>query len=244
MPRYKLWIEYEGTEYCGWQSQPDQPTVQDEVEKAFRQIFQNEIHVYGQGRTDSGVHALGQTAHVDLSKDLVLERAQYSLNGVLPNDIAVWHMEEAADDFHARFDAVARQYCYRITQRPRPIIRRTTEKILQDIDEQLLDRCAKWVEGEHDFESFTKTTEEQPSARCTVEKSEWSRNVDGLLVYRIRANRFVRHLVRRLVGTMLRVASHRMEPDEFQRLLHNPDPKEGGFSAPPKGLILEKVLYE
>ncbi len=244
MPRYKLWIEYEGTAYCGWQSQPDQPTVQDEVEKAFRQIFQEKISVYGQGRTDSGVHALGQTAHVDLPENLDLDKAQYSLNGVLPDDIAVWQMEEAADDFHARFDATARQYCYRITQRPHPLYRRTTEKILQEIDRQLLDRCAEWVEGEHDFESFTKTSDEQPSARCTIELSAWEQNAEDLLIYRIRANRFVRHLVRRLVGTMLRVATHRMEANEFQRLLHNPDPKEGGYSAPPKGLILEKVWYE
>ncbi len=243
MPRYKLWVEYEGTNYHGWQIQPDQPTIQGELEKAFQQISREEVRVHGQGRTDQGVHAFEQIAHVDLKEEVDIPRFQYGINGVLPADIAVWRMEVSADDFHARFDATARQYAYFYTRRYHPLYRRTTEKVLQDVDINLLNQCAEWVAGRHDFESFTKTSDEQPSAVCDVALSEW-KEVEEFLVYRIRANRFVRHLVRRLVGTMMRVATGRREVGEFKQMLEQPDPGEGGYTASPKGLILEKVNYD
>jgi tRNA pseudouridine38-40 synthase len=244
MSRYKISIEFEGTNYHGWQTQPHGGTVQDELEEAFGQILQREVDIYGQGRTDQGVHAEGQIAHLDIPETFDLQRLQYGVNGVLPDDIAVWRMEEVGDDFHARFGAVSRQYRYQVVRRARPLHRHTTHKILKTLDLDALRECARWIEGEHDFESFTKTSDEQPSAVCEVEHSEWKEAEGGFLIYRIRANRFVRYLVRRLVGTMLQVGKGRMGRDEFKGKLEVPDPDTGGFSAPSKGLILEKVKYK
>ena len=156
MPRYKIWIEYEGTQYCGWQKQPEDPTVQAEIEAALERILREEIEVYGQGRTDSGVHAEGQVAHFDTSSSVDRQRVQYSLNGVLPRDIAVWKMEEVSDAFHARFDATARQYRYQVTIRPRPLWRHTANLVRKPLDRSLLDRCAEWIKGEHDFVNFAR----------------------------------------------------------------------------------------
>lgn len=243
MPRYKIRIEFEGTNYHGWQTQPHGGTIQDELEEAFAQILRTEIRIHGQGRTDRGVHAEAQVAHLDIEDPPALDRFQYGVNGILPDDIAVWDIEEADPEFHARFDAESRQYRYQIVRRPRPLYRRTALRIRDQLDLEALQRCARYIKGEHDFESFTKTSEEQPSAVCRVQHSRWEERGGGFLIYRIRANRFVRHLVRRLVGTMLKVGRGKMKRDEFEEMVDHPDPEIGGYSAPSLGLILEKVKY-
>lgn len=242
MPRYKLLIEYEGTRYSGWQKQPNATTVEDEIEKVLAQILRQPVDIIGQGRTDAGVHAEGQVAHFDFPRELDVHRLQFALLGVLPKDIAVWKVEEVDGAFHARFDATERQYRYQFVTRPSPLYYRQAEMVLNELDVDSMQKCAAIILGKHDFESFTYSGDEQPNAICEVLHSEYQFD-DPLIIYRIRANRFVRHMVRRLVGTMLQVGQGKRSVSDFETQLHNPSKTEGGHGASAKGLILEKVEY-
>lgn len=242
MPRYKLLIEYDGTDYSGWQKQPNAITIEEEIEKALSQILQMSVDIIGQGRTDAGVHAEGQVAHFDFPEALDSHQLLFGLLGVLPKDIAVWHMEEVSPDFHARFDATARQYRYQIVTRPSPLWGRQAEMILGDLNRDAMQECAEMLKGLHNFESFTYSSEEQPATDCEVLLSEFDFG-EPLIGYRIRANRFVRHMVRRLVGTMIQVGKGKRSVADFKDYLHKPSKNKSGHGASPKGLILEKVTY-
>ena len=242
MPRYKLLIEYDGTNYNGWQAQPKGKTVEDEIEKALSRILRKPIDVVGQGRTDSGVHAEGQVAHFDYDENLNKEELLFALLGVLPGDIAAWDLEEVSGDFHARFDARARAYRFQIVTRPSPLLRPYSEMILEGLDLDRMMDCAGLIMGTHDFESFTKSGEEQPETECTIIESEFEVN-RHLVTYRVKANRFLRHMVRRLVGSMYQVGRGKWSPGRFDELLTNPSRKHSGHGAAARGLILEKVEY-
>lgn len=242
MPRYKLYIEYDGSSYSGWQKQPNGSTVEEEIEKALSQRFQQPLDIIGQGRTDAGVHARGQVAHVDLP---VAEKPEHLLNaflGLLPRDIAVWKIENVAEDFHARFDAKSRSYQYRIVTRPSPLSERFAERVFEPLDWEAMKQCANLLLGTHSFESFTYSSPEQPSTECTISASEFEFDFP-LITYHITANRFVRHMVRRLIGTMLQVAKGKRTISYFADLLHAPDSNKNGHGAPAKGLILQSVEY-
>ncbi len=242
MQRCKLTIRYDGTHYSGWQSQPDQPTVQEEINTALSRIFGLEITVAGQGRTDAGVHALGQTAHVDLPEKLPDLNITKALNSLLPEDIAVVKCEKVNVNFHSRFDAVSRQYCYRITTMRNPVIRNHTWLIERDIDRELLNSCADLIEGTHDFVNFSKTDHEYGTTICTIEQASWIFD-EEIITFTIRGNRFLRHLVRRLVGTMIKVSDGKRQLSGFEAMIRAPEMKIKGHSAPAGGLILEKVFY-
>lgn len=242
MPRYKLLIEYDGTSFNGWQRQPEGRTVEGEIEAALQQILGHPADVIGQGRTDSGVHAEGQTAHFDFSEQLDRDRLLFALLGVLPRDISVWDIKEVCEDFHARFDAKSRRYRYQVTTRRAPLIDHMAEMILEDLDLRAMEACAELIKGTHSFESFTRTDNENPNAECEVLHSEVKTD-EHLITYYIAANRFVRHMVRRLAGTMIKVGQGKMTLDEFADLLHKPDKNKSGHGASAKGLILEKVEY-
>ncbi|NGP88578.1 tRNA pseudouridine(38-40) synthase TruA [Fodinibius halophilus] len=243
MPRYKIFIEFDGSRYNGWQKQPNGDTVEERIEAALARILRQPVDIIGQGRTDSGVHAEGQVAHFDFPESLDKDRLLYALLGVLPHDIAVWDMEEVAPDFHARFYALARQYRYQIARRPKPLLRSTSEMVLDDLDISAMKACADKVMGTHNFDSFTKPDNENPDSTCEVVQSEFVLAND-LLTYRIEANRFVRHLVRRLVGTMIQVGKGKRTVDHFFDLIDNPSKSKNGHGAAAKGLILEKVKYK
>ena len=242
MTRYKLYIEYEGTHYSGWQIQPNATTVEETLERALSRILQEDIGVIGQGRTDSGVHAEAQIAHCDIEQEIDINKLLYALLGVLPRDISVWDMEEVAGDFHARFDGKTRQYRYQIVTRPSPLLYHQAELLRYDLNEQAMQECAQMIGGEHDFECFSKSDKDQPNAVCTVEHSEFHRK-GPMITYRIRANRFVRHMVRRLLGTMLQVGKGERTVEHFANLLHEPHETKTSHGASAKGLILEKVEY-
>lgn len=242
MSRYKILIEYDGTRYSGWQIQPNANTVEEELENAFSRILQEDIDIIGQGRTDSGVHAEAQVAHCDINQEIDSGNLLYALLGVLPRDISVWQMEKVSDDFHARFDAKSRQYRYQIVTRPSPILYRFAALERYDLNINAMRACAEMITGTHDFESFSKSDKDQPDAICTVDFSELTRN-DHLIMYRIRANRFVRHMVRRLVGTMIQVGKCDRSVGFFRDLLLEPDEEKTSHGASAKGLILEEVEY-
>lgn len=243
MPRYKILIEYDGTNYSGWQKQPNSNTIEEEIENALAQILRQPVDIIGQGRTDSGVHAEGQVAHFDFPEALDRHRLLYALLGVLPHDIAVWEMNEVDPDFHARFDAISRQYRYQIALRPTPLLRSTAEMVLDKLDLDAMKKCAEKIKGTHNFESFAKTDEEDTETDSDVTRSEFTHE-SPLIIYHIEAIRFVRHMVRRLVGTMIQVGQGKRTVEEFVNMLENPSVEKNGHGAAAKGLILEKVVYE
>lgn len=243
MPRYKLSIEFDGTRYSGWQKQPNSNTVEEEVEAALSQILTQPVDVIGQGRTDSGVHAEGQVAHFDFPDELDPHKIKYALLGVLPHDIAVWDMQQVADDFHARFDATARRYRYQVVRRPAPLLRSVSEMVLDELNLDAMHRCAQKVQGTHNFDSFTKPDNQNPDSVCEVLHSSFTED-RYQLCYHIEANRFVRHMVRRLVGTMIEVGRGKRTVEEFEDMIDHPSKKKNGFGAAAQGLILEKVSYK
>lgn len=243
MPRYKISIEFEGTRYSGWQKQPNAITVEEEIENALSQVLRQPIDVIGQGRTDSGVHAEEQVAHFDFPEQIDHDQLLYALLGVLPHDIAVWDSQNVKDDFHARFDAVSRRYRYQIVHRPAPLWRSTSEMVLDDLDMEAMHFCAKKIAGTHNFDSFTKPDNENPNSVCEVTNSGFSKN-DPLIFYHIEANRFIRHMVRRLVGTMIEVGQGKRTHEEFVDMIDQPSKQKNGHGASAKGLILEKVNYK
>ena len=242
MPRYKILIEYNGTGYSGWQKQPNANTVEEEIERALSRILRKPVDIIGQGRTDAGVHAEGQVAHFDFPDELDKHRLLFGLLGVLPSDIAVWDLEEVDPEFHARFHGKARQYRYQVIRRPSPLWNNFAEMILGDLDQQAMQECAEMITGTHNFESFTHSSDEQPRTDCEILLSHFEFG-DPVITYRIKANRFLRHMVRRLVGTMLQAGQGKMSVKEFADLLHKPSKNKNGHGASAKGLILEKVEY-
>jgi tRNA pseudouridine38-40 synthase len=242
MPRYKLFIEYDGTAYCGWQKQPNAGTVEEELEKAFAQILREPTDLIGQGRTDSGVHAEAQVAHFDSGQSISRDDFLYALLGVLPRNIAVWDLQQVPEDFHARFDAKSRQYRYQMVTRPSPLADRFAKRFRNDLNLDVMNKCAEMAVGAHDFRNFCKISGQQKSTICEVEYSAFQ-SKNHHLDYRIRANRFVHHMVRRLVGTMLHVGQGKISLDQFREMLENPGSEHPAHGIAAKGLFLEEVRY-
>lgn len=242
MPRYKLTIEYNGTNFSGWQIQPEKKTVEGTIEQALTRILRTKIDVVGQGRTDAGVHALGQTAHVDLPQEVDIHRLLHALNQLLGDAILIHHMELVSPDFHARFDAIAREYEYRVLGYNAPLLNR--QAWWPGFTPDLEDLCAvaPLFLGKHDFAGFSKKNPDNYTTLCEVYISEWKQE-GPILVYRIRANRFLRNMVRRIVGTMVEAARGKRSTAQVQQMLEQPDKKVPTYTAPAKGLILKEVVY-
>jgi tRNA pseudouridine38-40 synthase len=244
MPRYKLTFEFDGTDFSGWQIQPDARTVEKVVEDAFSQLFNTKIDIAGQGRTDAGVHAEGQTAHADLPDTLTPGKILHAMKGLLPGDVSLVSIEAVHNDFHARFDAISRQYCYRVIRRKSPLNRHYTWYVYDDPDIALLDRCAGEIVGEHNFVNFCIPPEdEHMTTICNITESRWKEHGDELR-FIITGDRFLRHMVRRLTGAMIQVATGRESFEGFQELLSGRETSSKAFSAPSSGLTLKKVSYK
>ena len=237
-----LTLAFDGTDFSGWQKQKEGRTVQGELEKALSTLMVEKIEVMGQGRTDSGVHAYGQTAHTDLPKATTERKLLHALRGLLSDDIAVYKAEKVAPQFHARFDAISRAYRYQISLNPNPVLRRSVWNIQDKPEIEFLKICAGKVKGEHDFINFCKPEKEQLSTLCTISISEWVIEGD-VLYYHIEANRFLRHMVRRLVGSMVHVATGRSTMADFDELLTGVKVNKKAFTAPSQGLILDRISY-
>lgn len=249
--RFKLTLEYDGGSFYGWQRQPGVRTVQGELERALATFYQRSISVHGQGRTDRGVHAAGQVAHADLPDNPPAARLVDACRSLLPSDIGLLDIREMSGEFHARFDAVARIYEYRLVTRRSPLNRRYAWQFPYPLDRELLQSCAESLTGDHDFVNFAKLVPGHTAqTRCSVTESEWKfsdhYNTGPIQVwtYRIRANRFLRHMVRRLVGTMVGIASGRLEREELVRLLQAGAAGAKGHAAPAAGLVLLGVVYD
>lgn len=241
MPRYFLELSYKGEGYSGFQVQQNAVTIQSEVEKALAVFFREPIALTGSSRTDAGVHALQNYFHFDLSMEFPQE-AIYNLNAILSRGIVVKSVREVSADAHCRFHASSRCYQYYIYQSKNPFLDDRAWYLPYTVNKELLDECAALVKANHDFLAFSKRNTQVKTFQCQISESSWQ--VEGdCLVYRVEANRFLRGMVRGLVGTMVRVARGGMELGQFEALLKCGEPSSADFSAPAKGLFLVRVSY-
>jgi tRNA pseudouridine38-40 synthase len=245
----RLDIEYDGSGFRGWARQPGLRTVQGVLETALEQILREEIRLTVAGRTDTGVHALGQVASFETSAPLPPDLAR-NLNGVTPEDVAMRRAEAVAAGFDARRDARSRSYLYRVatTRAAGPFERGRALWWPHRIDREALDACAAALVGSHDFTAFTPTQTDHVRFERNVLAASWrdepSPTGGEILAFRITADAFMRNMVRTLVGTMLEVTSTRRSVENFTGLLAGAPRSEGGDTAPPHGLYLESVAYD
>ncbi len=245
--RLKLILQYDGSAFHGWQIQREERTVQGELESALEQLTSTRRPVIGSGRTDRGVHATGQVAVASLPDTWQPEKLEKALSAVLPNDIWIKSIEHASPDFHPRYDAVKRTYLYHLglsAESASPFHRRWCWPFAKPIDTELLESAAGVIVGEHSFRAFAKSGQPERGDRCTVHEAVWEPWKELGLTLRITADRFLHHMVRYLVGTMVDVARGKRPLKELRLLLEEP---EGDFRtsppAPPTGLFLHHVTY-
>lgn len=238
-----LLIEYDGSNFAGWQIQPGVRTVQGELEASLKRITGHEIAVIGSGRTDAGVHATGMVAHIELPVSVDIPRFLLGINATTGHDVVVKAIRPTEQEFHARFDATSRSYRYTIVNDWCALRREHAWEVRKPLDPDRLTDCSRLLLGEHDFTSFSKSTEDVTHFRCTVQIAEWS--IHGTqFAFRIQANRFVRGMVRALVGAMIQCGLGILGVDEFRRLLEHPQELDRAkYLAPPQGLVLEHVGY-
>lgn len=243
MPSVRLDIEYDGSGFRGWARQPGQRTVQGELETALATVLREPVELTVAGRTDTGVHALGQVASFETAVEPP-EDLSRRLNGVGPSDIAITAARAVADGFNARHDAKARSYRYRLLARnaPSPFEQGKALWWPHKIDHEALQACATALEGTHDFTAFTPTQTDHVRFDRHIHAASWTREGD-ILNFQITADAFMRNMVRVLVGTQLEVASGRRTAENFTQLLEGAPRTAAGDTAPPHGLYLESVLY-
>jgi tRNA pseudouridine38-40 synthase len=245
--RFRFTLHYDGERFHGWQVQPDARTVQGELEQALGRLASRTVGVLGAGRTDTGVHATGQVASAILPGAWDAAGLERALNAILPEDIWVAAVDEVDLDFHARYDALARGYMYRVgtTSSARsPFRRRWCWPLGRALDRDLLDAAAARFPGKHSFRSFARSGQPERGHACTVLRSEWSDEGDAGIAYRVTANRFLHHMVRYLVGTMVDVARRRRPVDDIDALLEGRAGFETSPPAPAAGLFLIRVYYD
>lgn len=246
MARYFITLSYDGAAYCGWQRQPDAPTVQQALEKALSTLLRCSVEVVGAGRTDTGVNASKYVAHFDVEEPVEdCQQLVYKLNLVLPQDVAVQKVERVKDDAHARFDAVEREYTYYISQRKNPFRRYSAWQYYVPLDFNAMNLAAKVLLEWNDFTTFAKLNSNNKTNICRVVRAEWRRSDDDpdLWIFTIRADRFLRNMIRAIVGTLVDVGRGRYSVEDFERIVHSCDLSQSSAGAPAQGLFLSDVQY-
>lgn len=245
MPTIQLILEYDGTAYAGWQRQPDRPTIQESVEAAILGVTQTPVSVIGAGRTDAGVHALGQVASFRINRDMTPREWTRALNAHLPASIVVRSAALMPNTFHARHSAKGKLYEYRILNRPeRPAIARDyCWHIHQGLDEAAMNEAAHHLLGSHDFSSFQTQPTENEDPICHLRQLAVSRKGDRLRIQAY-ADRFLKQMVRSIVGTLVEVGLTKRPPDSLTTILETRNRSAAGKTAPPQGLFLIRVDYQ
>lgn len=243
MVRYFIELQYDGTSYFGWQRQPDATTVQGVIEDKLSMLLRVPTEIVGAGRTDTGVNASFYTAHFDSDKEIDCTQLSYKLNKVLPADIAIMRIYEVEPTLHARFDAKEREYTYFLTPHKSPFRRYSAWHFTADIDVSKMNEAAKKLLEYEDFTSFAKLNSNNKTNICHISHAEWIVESDGTLRFTIRANRFLRNMVRAIVGTLVDVGRGKYSVEEFEDIILSKDLSRCSAGAPACGLFLSGVKY-
>lgn len=242
--RYFITLSYDGANYHGWQVQPGADSVQARINDALSKLLGGGVECVGAGRTDAGVHASMMVAHFDTDRDLDCEQLAFRLNRIVPRDIAVQKVERVSDDLHARFSATSRTYNYYVYTRKNPYRRHYAVQLHFEPDYEAMNNAARVLLETDDFTSFSKVNNDQKTNICNVSRAEWVQ-VDGdLWRFEITANRFLRNMVRAVVGTLLEVGRGRMDKEEFCRVISQKDRCSAGESVPGNALFLVDIKYD
>lgn len=242
--RYFIELAYKGTNFHGWQIQPNANSVQETLEKALSLMLKSEVQLTGCGRTDTGVHAKYFVAHFNLSHELQQpERLAYKLNSYLAYDIVIFSITPVDPDLHARFSAVEREYEYHLMTVKDPFLTETTHYIHFIPDYKRMNRAAKLLLEHSDFTSFSKLHTDVKTNNCKILKAEWIKEGDDYWVFKIRADRFLRNMVRAIVGTLLEVGRNRLTEEGFNEVILSKNRSNAGMSVPGTGLFLSDVSY-
>lgn len=242
MLRYFITFSYDGTAYHGWQIQPHSISVQEQLQKALSTLLRQSIEVVGAGRTDTGVHARKMVAHFDFG-ELDCSQLVYKLNKMLPKDIAVYKVEQVSEDMHARFSAKSRTYHYFLHLSKDPFLRAYSWQMYGDLDFDLMNKAALVLMEYRDFTSFSKVNTDTKTNDCTITEAHWDRVGDNQWRFTISANRFLRNMVRAIVGTLVEVGRGKLTIEQLRQVIEAKDRCRAGDSVPGNALFLVEVLY-
>lgn len=243
MMRYVVWFAYDGTRYHGWQIQPNGVTVQQVLQEALSRLLKTDITVVGAGRTDSGVHARQMAAHFDVEQALDGKNLAYRLNRILPYDVKVYDVCQVPEQFHARFSAIKRTYHYYVHRDKDPFLRMYSCELHYDLDFALMNEAAQYLLQVSDFGAFCKSHTDVKTTLCDVTEARWVQVSDHAWYFVISANRFLRNMVRAVVGTLIEVGRHRMTLEQFRDVVAGKNRSDAGESMPGHALFLERVEY-
>lgn len=243
MRHFKVKVEYDGTEFHGWQKQPGQRTVQGLIEDAVESVLLERVTIYGAGRTDAGVHALGQVFHFGVETARTPRQIGGALSSRLPEDIQIREVEEVDSDFHARFSATGRRYVYYLRTEPSAIWRRYAHVVTFKLDIEAMRRAAAYLVGQKDFTSFTPSRWTGVPPTCDLRELSVDEK-DGIIAITVRADHFLHNMVRAIVGTLIEVGRGKWQPEHMEAILCKKDRGAAGRTIPPNGLFLVEVEYD
>lgn len=243
MTRYFVQLAYHGKNYHGWQKQPNAHSVQEEIESKLSILLKYPVTVVGCGRTDTGVHAKQYYLHMDLVQPIDTEKICFQMNAILPKDIAIFEIKEVPAHLHARFDAISRQYEYWIARKANPFAQDTSFFYNKPLNVEAMNEAALLLIGKQDFECFSKVHTDVKTFICDVKFAHWEDRENDFLVFTIEADRFLRNMVRAIVGTLLEVGKEKVSLEEFKAILKSKNRSEAGMSVAPQGLFLSKIGY-
>lgn len=241
--RYFIKLAYNGTQYHGWQYQPNASSVQETMNKAVSTLLNTDINLMGAGRTDTGVHAKVMYAHFDFDASFEITKLVHKLNSYLPKDIVVYDIISVADEAHSRFDATKRTYEYHINTFKDPFLQELSWYFHQKLDVDLMNEAAKILFKHTDFQCFSKVNTDVNTFDCTIFEAHWKQE-SNKLVFTISANRFLRNMVRSIVGTLVNIGLHKITLDDFHTIIEGKNRDKAGFSVPAHGLYLTEIDYD
>lgn len=240
--RYFIQLSYNGSNYHGWQIQPNAITVQETVQDAFSKLLHTNTSITGAGRTDTGVHASQMFAHFDFEENIDTQKLIFKLNSLLPKDIAIQSIFQVNEDAHARFHAIRRSYDYKIALKKDVFMFDYAYYTHQNLDVNKMNEAAQILLDYMDFQCFSKSNTDVKTYNCNIELAEWKKE-GGMLIFTISADRFLRNMVRAIVGTLVNIGLGKITVDQMHNIIKSKDRGEAGFSVPAKGLYLTEVLY-
>lgn len=240
--RFFIELAYDGSDFHGWQKQPNAMSIQETLQICMTQIFQKEIEVVGAGRTDAGVHAKSMIAHFDREEDFDPAHLIYKLNRMLPKSIVILKIFPVQPEAHARFDAISREYKYYITTQKDPFYRQFSQLITQQLDVEKMNQACEILKDHTDFQCFSKVKTDVHTYNCKIETALWEKKGNHL-IFTIIADRFLRNMVRAIVGTMLEIGTHKISLSDLKEILKSKNRSKAGRSVEAKGLFLHRIIY-